>query len=314
MMSSKTRFLLASALSAATLLSLSACNDTSKDASKTPSATNPPATSGALGGGVAATVNGEKISEQRLNLLVKQRLAQGQPDGPEIRQAALDQLTLQMLLAQEAGKKGLEKSPEVQEQLEVTKYAIMANAFVQDHVKNNPVTDAALQGEYDRVKTQMGGSEYKAHHILVDQEDEAKAIIASLKKTPQAFESLAREKSKDPGSKAKGGDLGWFSPRGMVPEFGAAVEKLAKGKFTEQPVKSQFGYHVILLDDKREIEIPPFAEVKPMIVQQLQQQNIKKLIDDMKAKAKIEISAAPAATTPAAPAASTEKPAAAEKK
>jgi peptidyl-prolyl cis-trans isomerase C len=166
---------------------------------------------------------------------------------------------------------------------------------VQDFIKSNPVSDESLKAEYERIKSTITGTEYKARHILVEKEAEAGDIIARLKKDPGAFAKLAAEKSKDPGSKANGGDLGWFDPRGMVPEFGAAVSKLEKGKITETPVKTQFGYHVIQLEDSRPVAAPPFDEVKPEIAQQLGQQNLKKQLDDLKAKAKIEMVEAPAA-------------------
>lgn len=292
MMSIKSRILLASA---ASLLTLSACN--ADESAKTAT----PATKGAT----AATVNGTAISKNRVDLLVKQRAGMGQPDNAETRKAIIDQLAMQLLVSQEALKKGLDKSPEVIDQMDLTKQSILANAFVQDYIKNNPVSDDMLKAEYDKIKAQMTGSEYKARHILVEKEADAKDIIAKLKKDIKAFEKLAKEKSKDPGSKAQGGDLGWFDVRSMVPEFGEAVAKLAKGEFTKEPVKSQFGYHVIMLEDSRPMQPPPFDQVKPGLSQQVQQQNLKKLVDDMKAKAKIEITEAPAAVP--APAAAPAK-------
>jgi peptidyl-prolyl cis-trans isomerase C len=281
MMSIKSRILLASA---ASLLTLSACN--ADESAKTAT----PATKDAT----AATVNGTAISKNRVDLLVKQRSGMGQGDNAETRKAIIDQLAMQLLVSQEALKKGLDKSPEVIDQMDLTKQSILANAFVQDYIKNNPVSDDMLKAEYDKIKAQMTGSEYKARHILVEKEADAKDIIAKLKKDIKAFEKLAKEKSKDPGSKAQGGDLGWFDVRSMVPEFGEAVAKLAKGEFTKEPVKSQFGYHVIMLEDSRPMQPPPFDQVKPGLSQQVQQQNLKKLVDDMKAKAKIEIMDAPA--------------------
>lgn len=271
------------------MLTLSACNLSDLSKAVVPSK-----------GAVAATVNGTAISENRVALLVKQRAAQGQPDNPESRKGIIEHLSLQFLLSQEAIKKGLDKTPEVSDQIDLTQQSILANAFVQDYLKNSPVSDDMLKAEYEKIKGQISGSEYKARHILVEKEAEAKDIIAKLKKNPKAFDSLAKEKSKDPGSKANGGDLGWFDPRGMVPEFGAAVAKLAKGKFTEEPVKSQFGYHVILLEDSRPKTIPPLDQVKSALQQQVQQQHLKKLLDDLKAKAKIEIvpAAAPAISPP----------------
>ncbi len=184
--------------------------------------------------------------------------------------------------------------------LDTIKQSVLANAYVQDFIKNNPVSDEMLKAEYERIKATVTGTEYKARHILVEKESEAKDIIARLNKDPGAFAKLAAERSKDPGSKARGGDLGWFDPRRMVPEFGAAVGKLEKGKFTETPVKTQYGYHVILLEDAKPIEAPPLEEVKPQLTQQLQQQSWKKHMDALKAAAKIEVAGA-AAPVPSAP-------------
>jgi peptidyl-prolyl cis-trans isomerase C len=189
----------------------------------------------------------------------------------------------------------------VEDQINLTRQSILANAFVQDYAKNNPVSDDELKAEYDKVKAQMSGNEYKARHILVDKESVAKDIIAKLKKNPKQFDSLAKQYSKDPGSRNEGGELGWFDPHGMVPEFGDAVAKLQKGKFTLEPVKTQFGYHVILLEDIRTHVPPTFDQVKSQLAKQVQQEKLKKLIDDMMAKAKIDITETPAAA-PAAPA------------
>jgi peptidyl-prolyl cis-trans isomerase C len=282
--------------SAATLLALGACN-AAKDSKPAEQAAAGPA---------AATVNGAPISQSTVDAIVKQAASSGRPDTPETRKAIIDQLALQMVIAQEAIKKGLDKTPEVMEQVEVMKQSVLANAYVQDFVKSNPVTEDALKAEYERIKAGVSGTEYKARHILVEKEAEAKDIIAKLKKDPAAFAKLAAEKSKDPGSKDKGGELGWFDVRRMVPEFGAAVAKLEKGKFTDEPVKTQFGYHVILLEDSRPIEAPPLEEVTPQLKQQLAQQGWQKQVDSLKAAAKIEVVGA-AASAPAASAASAAK-------
>ena len=280
-MSIKSRLLLVSAVS---LLCLSACKV--DEHSKT--ATTP------ASGGVAATVNGISISKDSVDHLVGQRIEMGQADSPETRKAIINQLAMQILVSQEATKNNLDKTPEVIDQIKLIQQSILANAFVQDYIKKNPVTDDMLKVEYDKIKAQMSGTEYKARHILVDKEAEAKDIISKLKKNATQFDKLAKEYSKDPGSKNKGGELGWFDPHGMVQEFGAAVAKLEKGKFTREPVKTQFGYHVILLEDSRAKQPPTFEQVKPQLAKQVQEQNLKKLIDDMMAKAKIEITASPA--------------------
>jgi peptidyl-prolyl cis-trans isomerase C len=297
-MSMKSRVLL---IGAASVLALSAC--TKKE---TTSTTTPAAATSSAKETVVATVNGTPIHSGTVDMMVKERTAQGQPDSPELRKMIIENLAMQSMVAAEAVKKGLDKQPETARQMEILKQSLLANAFVQDYLKNNEVTDAMVKAEYDKINAKSGGNEFKARHILVKEEAAAKDIIAKLKKDIKSFGALAKAQSMDPGSKANGGDLGWFNPAGMVPEFGAAVAKLEKGKFTEEPVKSQFGYHVIVLDDSRPITPPPLEQVKEQLKQQIQRNNLKTFFDDMKAKAKIDIvgepktAAAPAASAPAA--------------
>ena len=295
MMKSNSRILLASALS---LLVLSACN--SEDKTKAAAA---PAPAAAVKEAAAATVNGIAIAKSRVEMIVKQALASGQQDSEELRKIIIDKLAMQTLIAEEAVKKGLDKSADVMDQIDLTRQSILANAYVQDLMKNSAASEEALKAEYEKIKATITGTEYRARHILVEKEAEAKDIIAKLKKDPGLFEKLAMEKSKDTGSKAKGGELGWFDLSRMVPEFGAAASKLDKGAITQEPVKTQFGYHVIQLEDSRPIEAPPFDEVKPQLAQHLQQQTVQKQMEELKAKAKIEMAGAPApAAAPAAPA------------
>jgi len=288
MISSNSRILLASA---ASLLVLSACNPDDKVKSAAAPAVKEPA---------AATVNGIAIAKSRVDMIVQQGLAAGQQDSPEARKGIIEKLAMQTLAADEAIKKGLDKSPEIVAQIDLIRQSVLANAYVQDLIKSGTVSDDMLKAEYEKIKAQITGTEYKARHILVEKEADAKDIIAKLKKDPGLFEKLAMEKSKDAGSKASGGELGWFDPSRMVPEFVAAVSKLDKGAITQEPVKTQFGYHVIQLEDSKPIEAPPFEEVKPQLAQHLQQQNVQKQMEDLKAKAKIEIVEAPAAAAPAA--------------
>ena len=283
MISSNSRILLASAVS---LLVLSACNPDDKAKSAAAPAVKEPA---------AATVNGIAIAKSRVDMIVQQGLAAGQPDSPEARKGIIEKLAMQTLAADEAIKKGLDKSPEIMAQLDLIRQSVLANAYVQDLIKNSTASDDMLKAEYEKIKATITGTEYKARHILVEKEADAKDIIAKLKKDPGLFEKLAMEKSKDAGSKVRGGELGWFDLSRMVPEFGSAVSKLEKGAITQKPVKTQFGYHVIQLEDTRPIEAPPFEEVKPQLAQHLQQQNAQKQMEDLKAKAKIEIVDAPAA-------------------
>ena len=293
----KSRILL---VSAASLLALSACSSNDAVQAAAPAK-----------GAVAATVNGSPISESLVGMMLKQRTDLGREASAEARNAFIDRLAMQLIIAQEAIKNGFDKKPEVMDRLELSRQSILVDAFVQDYYKNNSITDEMLKAGYEKMKAQASGTEYKARHILVEKEAEAREIIAKLKKNQKAFEALAKEKSKDRGSKVNGGDLGWFDPRGMVPEFGAAVAALSKGKFTEEPVKTQFGYHVILLEDSRPKPVPTFEQVKDQLTQQLREQNLKKLLDEMKAKAKIEIVQTSA---PVAPAATEAKPAESTKK
>ena len=281
-MFAKTRILLASAC----LLALIGCSSNDAMQGAVPAA-----------GTVAATVNGAPISEGLVDMMLKERTQLGRKVDPEVRKAFIDRLAMQLLITQAAEKKGLDKTPEVMNRIELGRQSVLVDAFIQDFLKNNAISDDVLKAEYEKYKTQAAGTEYKARHILVDKEDDAKSIIANLKKNPKAFEALAREKSKDEGSKERGGELGWFDARAMVPEFGAAVGGLAKGKFTETPVKSQFGYHVILLEDTRPKTLQTLEQIKNQMVQHLNEQNLKKVFDELKSKAKIEIAGLP---TPAA--------------
>jgi peptidyl-prolyl cis-trans isomerase C len=272
---------------ATTLLTLAGC-----DSANTPKAVPSANTA------VAATVNGSPINASLVDLVVKQQAEHGRPGGLELRSGVIDQLAMQLILAQEAVKLGLDKTPEVVDQTELAQKAILARAFVQNYTKNNPVSDDMVKAEYEKVKSRITGNEYKARHILVESDSEAKDIIAKLKRNPQAFETLAKERSKDSATKGTGGELGWFDPHAMAPAFGDAVSKLSKGQFTNEPVKSAVGYHVILLEDVREKQFPAFEQVKPSLQQQVAQENLKKLFANLKGQAKVEISSAPVPTTP----------------
>ena len=190
------------------------------------------------------------------------------------------------MLSQAAKKKGFDKKPEVNAQFELARQGILVNAYLQDFVNTHPVKDEAVKNEYDAIVKAMGDKEYKARHILLDKEDDAKSIVARLQKG-EKFEELAKQ-SKDPGNKDRGGDLGWSHPGGYVKPFADALVKLEKGKFSATPVKTEFGWHVIQLDDIRELKHPPFDEVKPQIQQRLQQQALEKHIAELRAKTKVE--------------------------
>jgi peptidyl-prolyl cis-trans isomerase C len=234
----------------------------------------------------AAKVNGVAIPQQHLDLLIKNLVAQGRPDSPEMRDAVKQQMINRELMTQEATKQGLDKNPEVAARLKFSRQDVMTSAYVQEVLKMSPVTDDAVKKEYERIKTQSA-KEYKSRHILVNNEDEAKEIIAQIKKGA-SFEKLAAEKSNDPGTKANGGDLDWSQPSRFVKPFGDAMIKLKKGQMTDAPVKTNFGWHIIRVDDERAAKLPGFDEAKPQLQQSLQNQAVEKAIAELRAKAKIE--------------------------
>ena len=240
-----------------------------------------------------AIVNGKPVPKARLTALEEQIKAQaertGRPVPPEIATQLRQELIAREIFMQEAQRRGLEASADYRAKMELARQSVLIGELFADYQKKNPVTDAEAKAEYDRLvgaqTPPAGAKEYKARHILVQKEEDAKAIVDNLKKGAK-FEELAKQ-SIDPGSKDNGGDLGWASAGNFVKPFADALTALAKGKFTETPVKTDFGYHVILLDDSRPLSAPSFEEVKPRLQQQAQQQQIGKLVDSLRAKAKV---------------------------
>jgi peptidyl-prolyl cis-trans isomerase C len=233
-----------------------------------------------------ATVNGKAIPKARADALLAGQFAQGKEDTEDLRKAVKEELIRREVLVQSAEKKGLDKKPETMGQMMMARQGVLIGAYLNDYVKTHPVTDEMLKKEYESIRQALGNKEYKARHILVDKEDEAKAIITGLKKGDK-FEDLAKQ-SKDPGSKDRGGDLGWANQAAYVKPFSDALTKLEKGQYTETPVKTDFGWHVIMLDDTRELKAPPLEEVKAQLTQRLQQQMIEKHVIDLRGKAKVE--------------------------
>ena len=234
-----------------------------------------------------AIVNGKAVPKERAEVLKQQVERSGRPVTPEMEGQIKEEVIAREIFMQEAQKRGLEATADYKTQMELARQTILIRELFADYQKKNPVTDAEIQAEYDKFVAANSGKEYKASHILVATEDEAKAIIASIKKGAK-FAEIAKKQSKDPGSGTKGGDLDWANPSSYVSEFTEALIKLDKGKMTQTPVKSQFGWHVIRLDDVREAQMPKLDEVKPQIAQQLQQQKLAKFQEDLRAKAKVE--------------------------
>lgn len=233
-----------------------------------------------------ATVNGVPIPKVAAETFVAEQVAQGMKDGPELRTAVRDELVRREVVSQAAKKERIDKQPEIIAQIELSKQAILIRAYVQNHLKKNPTAESEIQAEYDRLKASSTDKEYKSRHILVETEETAKEIITKLT-AGEKFETLATQ-SKDPGSKDKGGDLDWSQTKDFVKPFGDALTTLEKGKYTATPVKSEFGWHVIQLEDVRTAEPPPYEHVKAQLAQHLQQQKIEALINGLQAKAKVE--------------------------
>lgn len=232
-------------------------------------------------------VNGKEIPASRIEAVVKNQIAQGRPDTPDLRNNIKEELINREIVAQEAVKKGLDKQANVAAQIDFTRQEILFRAYLEDYLRNNPVNDEALKKEYERIKPQLPAKEYHVRHILVEKEDEAKGLIAQIKKGGN-FEKLASEKSKDQGSKVKGGDLDWAPAERYVKPFADALTKLKKGQMTEAPVQTQFGWHVIRLEDERATKVPTFEEAKGELQQLMQRQLVQKIVADLRAKAKIE--------------------------
>ncbi|MCX7262304.1 MAG: peptidylprolyl isomerase [Burkholderiales bacterium] len=234
-----------------------------------------------------AVVNGKPVPSSRVEALKQQVERSGRPVTPEILAQIKEELIAREIFVQEARKRGLEASDDYKTQLELARQSLLIRELFANFQKKNPVTDAEIKAEYDKFVAANGGKEYRARHILVEKEDEAKALIADLKKGGK-FEDLAKKASKDPGSGANGGDLDWASAASYVPEFSNAMVKLEKGQMTDLPVKSQFGFHIIRVDDVREAQLPKLDEVKPQISQQLTQTKLGKFQEDLRAKAKVQ--------------------------
>jgi peptidyl-prolyl cis-trans isomerase C len=237
--------------------------------------------------GPVATVNGTQIPRQRFDIVLRQQTARGAPDNEQLRTQVREALINNELLIQEANRSGVAKKAEVVQQIDLARQEVIANAMVSEYLRTHPVGDADIQKEYERAKAATGDKEYKARHILVSTEEDAKSVLADLKKGGK-FEDVAQKRSLDEGTRPRGGDLDWNVPSNFDKAFADAMVKLEKGKMTEAPVRSRFGFHLIRLDDVRAVNFPPLAQVKPQIQQRLVAQRVDVLVRELRAKAKIE--------------------------
>ena len=271
--------IIAAAMLAAPALALAqgVAKDGAKDAARKPAAAQAP----------IATVNGVAVPRSRMEFLMQQQKARGAQDNEQMRAMVREELVNREVIQQEAQRSGLARSPEVQAQVDLARQEIIVGAYIRDWVRKHPVTDAEVQKEYERAKQETGDKEYRARHILVESEGEAQGLIAELKKGAK-FDELAEKHSKDNGTKERGGDLDWSLPSAYERQFSEAMVALDKGKVTDAPVRTRYGYHVIRLDDVRPMSFPALADVRPRIQQQLVQNRVQELIQGLRAKAKVE--------------------------
>ncbi|HEX3382416.1 MAG TPA: peptidylprolyl isomerase [Paraburkholderia sp.] len=234
-----------------------------------------------------AVVNGTPIPKSRADALIEQLVHQGQQDTPQLQQAVREELVNREILMQEAVRRGLPNRPDVKAQVAVAQQTVVLRALIEDFVKNNQPTDAEITARYNALVKDAGGKEYHLHHILVDNEQQAKDLIAKIK-AGASFEDLARQYSKDPGSGKNGGDLDWSDPKAYVPEFADAATHLQKGQMTNTPVHTQFGWHIIRVDDIRAVTPPPLEQVRAQIVQQIQQEKLQAFEENLRKNAKIQ--------------------------
>ncbi len=232
-----------------------------------------------------AVVNGRPIPKERADLFVQELEKQGQQATPELATLVRQELVDREILMQEAERRGLPALPQTKFKIDSSRQQILIQALVQDELSRNPLTEAAVQAEYKRL-TAEPIVEYRARHILTETETEAKAVIEKLR-TGASFQALAKQ-SKDPGSAAQGGDLDWATPQSFVKPFSDAMVSLKKGEVTKAPVQSQFGWHVIRLDDTRENAHPAFEAVRDQLTESLQRQRLSEFQQRLKAKAKIQ--------------------------
>jgi peptidyl-prolyl cis-trans isomerase C len=237
--------------------------------------------------GPVATVNGVQIPRQRFEIVLRQQTARGAPDNEQVRAQLREALINNELLVQEANRSGIARKAEVLQAIDLTRQEVIANAVVAEYARSNPVSDADIQKEYDRARAQTGDREYKARHILVSSEEDARTVLADLRKGTK-FEEIAQKRSLDEGTRPKGGDLDWNVPGNFDKAFSDAMVKLEKGKMTDAPVRSRFGFHIIQLDDVRAVSFPPLNQVRQQIQQRLAEQKIQGLVRELRAKAKIE--------------------------
>ncbi|HYG43351.1 MAG TPA: peptidylprolyl isomerase [Bordetella sp.] len=237
----------------------------------------------------AATVNGKAISQQSLDQFVKLLVSQGATDTPQLREQVKQEMINRQVFVQAAEKDGIAKQPDVQTEIELARQGILVRALMANYLQKHPVTDQQIQAEYNKAKEQQAGTmEYKVRHILVEDEKTANDLLAQIKANKSKFADLAKKNSKDPGSATNGGDLGWAAPTNYVKPFADTVSSLKKGELAAKPVQTQFGWHIIEVEDTRPVEFPPLDQVRPQIEEMLRQQTLTTYQKELREKATIK--------------------------
>jgi peptidyl-prolyl cis-trans isomerase C len=234
-----------------------------------------------------ATVNGKAVPKARATALVAQAERAGQKVPPEMMSRVNDEVVMREIFAQEAEKRGLAASPDFAQQWALARQSLLIRELFEDYRRKNPVAEGDVKAEYDKFKAQNTGSEYRARHILVEKEDEAKKLIADIKGGAK-FDELAKKHSKDAGSGANGGELDWAKPENYVPEFSKAMTTLKAGEMTDAPVKSQFGFHIIRLEEVREAQFPAYDDVKAQLRQRMEQAKLQQYQEELRKAAKTD--------------------------
>jgi len=236
-----------------------------------------------------ASVNGKNIPQKNVDQFVKLLVGQGATDSPELREQIKQELINREVFVQAAEKAGLAKQDSIKTEIELARQGILVRALMNDHLQKNPVADATVQAEYDKVKAAQGEEkEYQVRHILVEDEKTADDLVKQLSGKKAKFEDLAKKHSKDPGSAERGGDLGWAPAATYVPAFAQAVTTLKKGEISAKPVQTQFGWHVIELLDSRAVEFPALEQVRAQIEDMLRQQSLAQYQESLRKKATIK--------------------------
>lgn len=244
-----------------------------------------------------ATVNGKTITQKNVDSFVQLLIKQGATDSPQLRDQVTQELIDREVFVEAADKQGISKQPEVQTELNLARQGILVKALMDDYLAKHPVTDAQVQAQYDKVKaSQADQLEYKVRHILVKDKETADKLLANIQSKKISFEDAAKQNSIDKGSAEQGGELGWAPATNYVPPFAQAVESLKKGELDAAPVQTQFGWHIIQVEDTRAQAFPALDTVRPQIEQMLRQQALEKYEQDLRSKASIKVTAAPAAS------------------